>query len=430
VQFNIMLINMIFAMVTGYLVIIVLGFFEIKINFHRLPLFILIFGFINGMLSSITSSLGMVIATIRPLFIMCISILLIKFLLKIKLSISALSFLLVFVGFGVGNALAGWIIILFNKDTTVNQLISDPFLFTLTNIITVIISVAIIFLIRSMYGFLMLIKDSKELIFALIFMCIILSANAGLYYYVGVYNSTAFLAIIIMSLIYSAYVFFNSFILYKNELKKAEQEQQVFYNKSLEGTLFNLRRFRHDWGNNLAVINTMLKMNKYEEAKIYLHEIIEYNTTSNSTLLYNIKNAGLFGIISSKQGLAIDKGIDIEIKGIGEICDIPGIKISELCEIVGIFLDNALEESEKLKEPVELNYAGFPKTIEISVRNKCENDIDLNQFGKESNKGIDRGNGLKIIEQILSKYKHIKNLRSYEVESKTFEQLLIIEKGL
>jgi two-component system sensor histidine kinase AgrC len=430
VQFDLMLVNIIFAMISGYLVLIILGFFEVKIDLHKFPFFILIFGFINGMFSSITASLGTVVATIRPLLVMCIGIILTKLLLKIKLSISALSFLLVLVGLGIGNALAALIIMFFHKGYTITELISNPLLYTLTNIITVIITVALIFLVKSLYGFIILIKESKVLIFALIFMCVILSANAGLYYYVGVYNFSAFLAIIIMSLIYSAYVFFNSFILYKNELQKAEQEQQKFYNKSLEGTLFNLRRFKHDWGNNLAVINTMLKMNKYEDAKIYLHEIIEYNATSNNTLLYNIKNAGLFGIISSKQGLAIDKGIDIEIKGIGEICDIPGIKISELCEIVGIFLDNAIEESEKLKEHVELSYTGSEKTIEISVRNKCENDIDLNKLGKESNKGIDRGNGLKIIEQILNKYKHIKNLRSYEVDSKTFEQLLIIEKGL
>lgn len=429
-RFDIMLINVIFAMASGYLVLIILKSFQIIIDFRKVPLFILIFGLVNGVSSSITTHMGPVAATIRPLLLMCIGILLIKFLLRTKFSISALSFLLLLVGMGIGNAVAGLIIISFNKGHTVSELVSNPFLYTLSNVIVVLISLALIFIIRSMYSFLILIKDSKELIYALIFMFVIISANAGLYYNIQVYDFTAFLAIIILSVIYCAYVFFNSFILYKNEFKKVEQEQQMFYNKSLEGTLFNLRRFKHDWSNNLTVINAMLAMNKYEEAKNYLHEIIEYNATSNDTLLYNIKNAGLFGIISSKQRLAIDKGINIEIKGIGEISDIPGIKISELCEIVGIFLDNAIEESEKIKEPVELNYTGSADSIEVSIRNKCECDIDLNKLGKESSKGIDRGNGLKIVEQILSKYNHIKNFRSYEADSKTFEQLLVIEKGL
>ncbi len=429
-QFDIMLINILFAMISGYLVIIILKIFNINVDFHKVPLFILIFGLVSGILSSITTSFGTAVATVKPLILLCIGILLIKLLLKIKLSISAFSYLLTLVGMGIGNSVAGLIIVTVNKGYSVSDVINNPFLYTIASLIVVIVSVAIIFLIKPMYGFIVLIKDSRQLIFALIFMFIIITANAGLYYSIKIYNFTAFLIITIMSVIYSAYLFLNSFMLYKNELQKAEHEQQAFYNKSLEGTLFNLRRFKHDWSNNLAVINTMLAMNKYEDAKNYLHEIIEYNATSNNTFLFNIKNAGLFGIISAKQSLAIDKGITIEIKGVGEICEIPGIKISELCEIIGIFLDNAIEESEKIKKPVELNYTGSEDTIEIIIRNKCENGIDLNQLGKESSKGMDRGNGLKIIEQILSKYKHIKNFRSYEADSKTFEQLLIIEKGL
>jgi two-component system sensor histidine kinase AgrC len=429
VQFDIMLINVIFAMVSGAILIMYLRWNTIHYRKSSEVIFVILFGIISGIISTKSSNSGDIIGMIKPLFLLFAGIIIIKFLLDIKWIKSITLFCLFMICSGMGNAAGLLLIGLFFKGD-ITTISTNALFYICTNTIIAVLTVLFLFSIRPINSIIKQILHSKELAITFLMTFIIICANAGLYYYVKVFNFTAFLVIAILSLIYCTYIIFSGTTLYKRELEKAEQEQQGFYNKSLEGTLFNLRRFRHDWGNNLAVINTMLTMNKYEEAKAYLHEIIDYNTTSNNTLLYNIKNAGLFGIISSKQGLALDKGIDIDIKGMGEIRDIPGIKMSELCEVVGILLDNAIEESEKMKENIELNYMGSENAIEISVKNKCENDIDINKLGTESTKGAGRGTGLQIVDQIIGKYNHIHNYRSYEIDSKTFEQLLVIEKGL
>ncbi len=431
-HFDLILINFIFASISAGLIVL---FSRYNYSNHpgtvRTVVFIASFGILNGVISSLLSASNFQpLLTLKPIIILGASIPLILFTLRLTWGKSIITFIVISIGLGVGDALNPFLIHLFFGPMSAQEISANTLTYLIGNINTVLTAGIFMFILSLFKDLLVLIKSTKEFIGIFIFTFVIFTANFGLKYFTNIYDNTSFLIILALTVLYTAYLLFNVTVLYRRQQMKEEMAQQEFYNKSLEGTLFSLRRFKHDWGNNLATINAMMAMNKYEESKSYLREIIDYNATNNNTMLYNIKNAGLFGIISSKQSLALDRGIRIEVSGIGEVNDIPRIKISEFCEIIGIFLDNAIEESVKLNEVVELTYTSNEDFLEISIKNKCESPIDMGQFGKSSSKGPNRGNGLKIVDHILGKYKHIENVRSFDKDEKVFEQLLIIGKGL
>jgi two-component system sensor histidine kinase AgrC len=403
---------------------------SIPFDSSKKVLYIIIFGIANGLLSTKTQSLGNMANIIKPVVLMVCSILVIKYFLDIGFVKSIVTFSLLVISMGIGNAAVLLVFGFFIKYNVAKAIVSNTILYILSNIIVLAVTLLFFSFARPFSKIIRQIINNKELASALVLTILIMSANASLYYFVRVYNTTAFFINTAMSLIYYVYVIFICGVIYRKQIEKSEKEQQDFYNKSLESSLFNLRRFKHDWDNNLSVLNAMLTMKKYDEAGKYLHEIMEFDTSSNNTSIFNIKNAGLFGIISSKQKLAREKGLNIEINGTGEIGIIPEMKISELCEVIGIFLDNAIEESEKVHENIELGYLNSDKSLEISVKNKCNTDIDLSTLSGRSDKGPERGNGLRIVDHIVRKCSSVQNFRSYDNSTRTFEQLIIIEKGL
>jgi len=423
------LINTAFAMVSAIIVLFSLRFNNFIYNHNRKAVFVVLFALLNGTLSSYISTLGNFINVFKPFMLIILSVVIIKFVLGTKLVVSITAFLLLSLGMGVGDSFN---VIMFGLfDISVNDIVSNPFYYIIANISSSLFALLFLLLPKPISSIIKHVSINKDFTIMMIFTIIIITANAGLFLLIDTDDIAALTIITILSIIYCVYVLFNSFILYKRSIEQIEREQQDFYNKSLENSLFNLRRFRHDWNNNLSVIYSLLSMNKIEETKQYLKEIIEYKLYNiDTTSLFNIKNAGLFGLISLKQNQARDKGLDIIVEGVGEITTIPKIKVSELCEIIGIFLDNAIEESEKVKENIEFSFYDTEASIEIKIKNKCQSEVDLSRLGSYTTKGSDRGSGLRIVDGILSKYKHIHNSRSFKKDEMVFEQILVIEKGV
>jgi two-component system sensor histidine kinase AgrC len=166
-------------------------------------------------------------------------------------------------------------------------------------------------------------------------------------------------------------------------------------------------------------------MKKYDAAESYLKEMLNINENIGSMSIYDIKNVGLFGIISTKVNYAKNHGIEFDLKVFDVVDSIPNVKISDLCEVIGIYLDNALEEvlnNGKLK--VEMHIETTDKNIILKIANEC---IDIPNL-KKSKKGADRGNGLLIANKILSSYKNISHSTSFDKERMLFSQILSIAK--
>lgn len=404
--------------------------YALKLKTTKTIIFITTFGILNGLCSTYMLRMGDLVNIIKPIFLLLLSIALIQIFFHTKIYQAFIAFFVYAISLGIGNSILPLLINIFSNKFTTENLLIVPKYFLLVNVASNIIAYLVIFAIRPMRTFVSLMLVKKTILPVLFITFVILMANSGMYYYIQIFNLSAFIIISVLSVLYCVYVIIVSVRLIKHETTKLEIEQQKFYNESLNSTLFNLRRFKHDWSNNLTVINSMLAMNKVNDLKLYLSELISQSLESGNTAIYNIKNAGLFGIISAKLNQAQDKGVTIDFSVIGEVESIPQIKISELCEVIGIFLDNAIEEASMGEKSIKMSIFNDDQFLEISISNSCTNKPDMKMISEVgySSKGEGRGMGLSIAQKILGKYKNI--LHISEFEDNTFTQTLTIEKGL
>jgi two-component system sensor histidine kinase AgrC len=244
---------------------------------------------------------------------------------------------------------------------------SDPYLLLAGNLFSNSIVFTVFVLINPVKKYIQMIASDKFLLALTAATILVLCTSFTLHFYARNSNMSNYLIIAAISISYCVFIILMWFNTLRRVVRDEDLKQQKFYNESLRSTLFELRRFRHDWVNNLTVIDSMIKMNKSKELRQYVSELIEHCAGNINTQIYDIKNAGLFGILSSKINLAYSKGISVNISVIGEIEDIPGIKISELCEVVGIFLDNAIEEAEYGDKIININIREGCSYIALSV---------------------------------------------------------------
>lgn len=386
--------------------------------------FIVVFSLANGLISTLLSSFAY-----KPLILLLVSVLIIKVILKVSLLHAFVSFSLYTIGLAVGNALISLVASFIIGDVLKVSFSNNIFWSLLGNLAA---NVAALLLFLMIKPFKLLIKsvNSNKFLYILTAITLVIVASAfALHYYMNAFNFFAYAIISVTVISYCIFTIMVWFSTLKKTINEEELAQQKFYNESLHSTLFELRRFKHDWSNNMTVIYSMLKMDKINELKEYISELIVHNSEQVSTEIYNIKNAGLFGIISSKISQARDAGIKIELSVIGEIENIPGIKISELCEIVGILIDNAIDEAVKTKKTVDILVRKSELYIEISISNSCAEAPDLQLIFEDgySTKGDNRGMGLAIAKKIIDKHKNILHIASYE--ENVFTQTIEIRDG-
>lgn len=427
---NILSINIISAAM-GAIAIYYFCYSNYKVNLNILKIFIfsITFGLVNGFLSSYLLNSGVLLNVMKPVALFASSVFLITVCLRTKVFQALISFCIYSLCLAVGNSITPLLINISSNEFTTNNMLNNPSDLLLVNMICNLTAFLVIFAVKPFREFISKMLIKKEVLPILFFTFLVLTANSGMHFYIQIFNLTAYIIISILSILYCIYAIYISTKLVKHETSRLEIEQQKFYNESLNSTIFNLRRFKHDWNNNLTVINSMLRMNKMNELKQYLSELMNQNLDENNTEIYNIKNAGLFGIISAKLNQARDMGVHVDLSVVGEIESIPGIKISELCEIVGIFFDNAIEEAAKCEKIINVNLYNSDNFIELSISNHCISIPDLKKIYEVgySSKGENRGMGLAIAQKIVTKYKNV--LHSTDFENQLFTQIITIEKG-
>jgi two-component system sensor histidine kinase AgrC len=229
-------------------------------------------------------------------------------------------------------------------------------------------------------------------------------------------------------------VFFMFSIFYTNTLFMLEEstqelEYQKFYNKALQSIINDLRRFKHNYNNILAVFGGYIKNQKWSQVEKYYNEICseigKVSFLDNLTSL-NIKSAGVLGLIMAKYNYAKEMGVDFRVVTDGEIDEVK-MKISEFCEVLGILLDNAIEAAKDSKEKkVEVFMKRGEKALSFIVLNGISEQVDVTMIYENgySTKGEGRGLGLGIVNSIVSKYKHVM-LNTFADDSKFRQELII-----
>lgn len=423
-----MIINTISALLGALLIIFFFhSIVELQMKTKNKLIFIALFSLVNGIVSALMFSIAF-----KPVFLLVLSIILIKIFLKVSLAQSFMSFALYTIGLAAGNALVSIIASYILNDILIDSFQTNIILMILGNLFSNTSAFLLFLMIKPFKYFVRAANRNKFLYILTAFTLIVIASSFALHYYMNVFSFTAYLVSSIIILSYCIFTVLVWFSALRKTISEEELAHQKFYNESLHGTLFELRRFKHDWGNNMTVIHSMLKMDKISELRQYVSELIVQNNEYKNTEIYNIRNAGLFGIISSKISQAYETGVNVELSVVGEIENIPGVKISELCEILGIFLDNAIEEAGKTDKSVSVKLQRTDKFIELSVSNNCLEAPDLRMICKEgySTKGENRGLGLAIAKKIIGKYKNILHITSYEENIFTQTIEIVDGKGL
>ncbi|NLV35470.1 MAG: GHKL domain-containing protein [Clostridiaceae bacterium] len=384
-------------------------------------IFIILFSLLNGLVSTLMSALAY-----KSVILVIMSILIIKIILKVTLLQSFISFAIYAIGLAIGNALIALLASIIIEDIWIKLFHDNIAWMIIGNLASSVFALLLIIIIKPFKLLFKSLKNNRFLYILTAITLIIIASAFALHYYMDAFSFFAYAIISITVMSYCIFTIIVWFSTLKKTIDQEELAQQKFYNESLRTTLFDLRRFKHDWSNNMTVISSMLKMNKIKEVNDYVSELIAQKKEIANTEIFNIKNAGLFGIISSKMSQASEAGTKIELSVLGVIENIPGIKISELCEIVGIFIDNAIEEAAKIETKVDIMVRKSEDHVEISISNGYASSPDLRLIFEDgySTKGDNRGMGLAIAKKIIDKYKNILHIAS--IEDNVFSQTIEI----
>jgi two-component system, LytTR family, sensor histidine kinase AgrC len=279
-------------------------------------------------------------------------------------------------------------------------------------------------------------KANKYNIITLVFIFTILSFNMA-YTYMYSYRDTGNTIIImtlILSLGYLIYTFVNTNVIFKLESKTQELDNQIFYNKSITAIYEDVRRIRHDYKNQIMIIGSLIKSEKWDELIKYIEELdqdFSIRAQGNMAYLINIKSAGLLGLMSSKVKYAMSKDVELQIVVKSEINEI-NMKITQACELIGILIDNAIEYSSKYERYVNISISCENGNFLLEIMNPIKEDDNINirdiyQQGF-STKGEGRGNGLYIAKKIVDNFKNV--ILNTQAKERMFVQQLIISENI
>jgi len=194
------------------------------------------------------------------------------------------------------------------------------------------------------------------------------------------------------------------------ESQNEKVKNLLYYTNELEQQQTVIRRFKHDYTNILASIESYLIEKDYDGLQQYFYSKIKQTsaivTSSNFALqsLSKIKITEIKSILSVKLIAAQNRNIDVAFEADEEIDHIPLADTVALVRMLGIILDNAIEAVEELGYgKIMLSCFKQNGNIVFIIYNTCHPDISpihkLMEAGFSS-KGKDRGLGLGILQEL------------------------------
>jgi len=257
---------------------------------------------------------------------------------------------------------------------------------------------------------------------------------ASVYYQISI--GLLVMANVILIIIYTAIIF--SFLATKNDYNEISNKyvNTLSSLKEYEEILDKYRVSSHENKNQLLTIRAMI-VKKEKKLKDYIDSIIDTISNDNEKIMYDtnkIPSGGLRAIIYSKMLSMKDKSIDVNLDiernvRLVELINLSDKVMLDICKIMGVFLDNAIEEVEKLsKKEILIKLYVDNKDLCISITNNYKGKIQLDKI---SNKGYTtkengHGYGLTLVKNIINNNgKMLEN--NTEINNDYFTQILIIK---
>ena len=211
---------------------------------------------------------------------------------------------------------------------------------------------------------------------------------------------------------------------YDLSLKSIEEYEKMIDNSKLNN---------HETRNQFMTIRNM---SKNKQITNYIDTLLDNKINDNEQLLSEVSRlprGGIRGLIYSKlldmqekkinYNLLIDKKISIT-----KFSKIENNLIVDICKILGVFLDNAIEAVDLLKEKdIVIEIYADKKDIIFSITNNFDGKLELEELSttKYSTKGKGRGYGLSLVKDIINKSNKLEN--STEIYEDNFTQNLKIK---
>ena len=213
----------------------------------------------------------------------------------------------------------------------------------------------------------------------------------------------------------------------KNIVTSAHETRMA--NEQLESIVEGLKRFKHSYDNTLASIEGYALREDLAGLNAYLEEILAEKTKNESVNYFKlnfIQNPAITGLVISKMIYAEKLDVRFVLKVRSEAADLP-VKSGHLCDILGVLLDNAIEAAaESSGKEVFFKIEEFPDTYVFDIRNSVSAPPDRSRMFEKgwTTKGENRGFGLYMVRDILSRYENV--ILNSTFENGVFEQELIL----
>ena len=259
-------------------------------------------------------------------------------------------------------------------------------------------------------------------------------------FFVTAYYDIGFINVLILNIVLTAISF--AIIIYslynKNQYINVYDKYNTTLNslKEYENMLDRYRVSNHENKNELLTIRNMIpKSNK--KVISYIDTILENKLKDNDKIMLEaskIPAGGLRGLIYSKillmKKLNINYNLEIsnEVRTTDLIKSIQDFTMMDICKIIGVYLDNAIEEVEKLnKKYIGIEMYLDEKSLIICVSNNYKEMISLDKIEESgyTSKGSGHGYGLSLTKEIIDNNKNLSNEK--RINKEIFTQILKIK---
>lgn len=234
---------------------------------------------------------------------------------------------------------------------------------------------------------------------------------------------------------YSAFGFFTTFIIpvtyfgsmYVSmlEIQKGktenELERQTDLYENMNGIWKDAIKANHHLLGLFSTAIVHIESNDFDGFKNYFYENIEPEISREPQKVINLDNIGIDLIRNQiyyqyKRAKANNISMDIDIRGKNRNFDIDK---QDLQKILTIWFDNAIEASKKVENPhISLIIENGEKSVSIELANRFNSNALI------QNKSKNRGHGLRLVDEYLSRYENV--IKHKYTEGTTFTQKIII----
>lgn len=239
----------------------------------------------------------------------------------------------------------------------------------------------------------------------------------------------------------SVYVFMIGFFVQKSNNNRLtnKYDQLIDYSKTYEQELVKRSKKQHEYKNQLVIIKSMIQ-DKDKEVIEYINGILHDNDKNKDTKwltrLTNIPLGGLKGLIYYKINEMTSKGIKVNLE-VAESLNKKSLwknyteNSHDISKIIGVYIDNAIEAAYESEEKiVEIQFYLDNENIYLCLGNTFSGEIDLSRIDNEgySTKGNNRGYGLPLAKDLMSKHSDILSVERTIIDNYYVQKLIIKSK--